>query len=203
MKPRRKQVRSRVADALFTITQQRLLTLLFCHPDRAYHTNELIDLAGAGSGSVQRVLLRLEASGLLQVEMLGKRRLFRANRSAPVFRELHDLMLKTTGLVDPLRSALEPMGARLELALVYGSVAKGLEHAESDVDVLLVGRDLTLEEVFAALAPAEHKIGRRISPTLYSPDELAQRLRDQNPFLTSILADDHILVIGDAPLAAR
>ncbi len=67
-----------VADALFTKVQQRVLGVLFGNPGRSYYANELIGLAGSGTGAVQRELARLEAAGLATVTRVGKQnRLFR------------------------------------------------------------------------------------------------------------------------------
>jgi predicted nucleotidyltransferase len=204
------QVRSRPRsrrpiDVLFTKTQQQVLTLLFCHPDRSYAATELIAFARSGSGSTQRLLADLEHSGLVTTSKLGKRRLYRANTNTGLFRPLHDLLIQTVGLVDPLRTAIDALGTKVRLALVYGSIAKGTEHAESDVDLLIVADDLTLEDTFATFERAERTIGRRVHPTLYTPREFQKRLEDKHPFLTNVLAGDHIVLVGsiDADPATR
>jgi len=62
---------STVADALFTGTQQRVLALLFGQPNRSFYASELISLAKAGSGAVQRELAKLSESGLVTVTKVG------------------------------------------------------------------------------------------------------------------------------------
>jgi predicted nucleotidyltransferase len=188
--------RTSLANALFSSTQQRVLGLLFGHPDRTFFANEIIRGTGAGSGSVQRELSRLVESGLVIVTPVGNQKHYQANRSAPVFHELRAIILKTSGLADPLRAALLPLASRIELALIYGSVAKGADHAGSDIDVLVVAGDLALETLFARLAPVEKQLGRRISPTLYTPEEFRRRRERNNPFLTKVLAGEQIVLIG-------
>ncbi|MFH1604260.1 MAG: nucleotidyltransferase domain-containing protein [Pseudomonadota bacterium] len=188
--------RTGLAGALFSGTQQRVLGLLFGQPGRSFFATELIGLIGAGSGVVQRELRRLAESGLVLVTRVGNQKHYQANRDAPVFEELRGLVAKTVGLVDPLRAALVPLGERIRLALVYGSVAKKSETAASDVDVLIVADDLTLEEVYAALAPAEQRLARRINPTLYTRAEFARRRKSGNPFLAQVLAGETMPLIG-------
>lgn len=198
--------RTGLADALFSGTQQRVLGLLFGQPGRSFFATELIGLVGAGSGVVQREMRRLADSGLVVVTRMGNQKHYQANRDAPVFEELRGLVAKTVGLVDPLRAALETLGARIRLALVYGSVAKKTETAASDVDVLIVADDMTLEEVYAALAPAELQLARRINPTLYSRAEFTRRRKAGNPFLAKVLAGETLPLIGkeaDVAAAAR
>lgn len=186
-----------VADALFTATQQRVLALLFGQPGRSFFTKELIDLAGGGSGAVQRELSRLRQSGLILQTSAGNQKHYRANPEAPVFGELRDIVTKLLGPADILRQALAPVADKVQLALLYGSVAAHRDTARSDFDVLLVSDNLTLEEVYEALMPAEKRLGRPVSPTLYTSMEFRQRLQQRNPFLLNILGGDTTALIGD------
>lgn len=198
--------RAGLADALFSGTQQRVLGLLFGQPGRSFFATELIGLVGAGSGVVQRELRRLAESGLVVVTRVGNQKHYQANRDAPVFEELRGLVAKTVGLVDPLRSALATLGNRIRLALVYGSVAKRSETATSDIDVLIVADDLTLEEVYAAIERAEQRLARRVNTTLYTPAEFVRRRKSGNPFLAKVLAGETLPLIGketDVPRPAR
>jgi predicted nucleotidyltransferase len=185
-----------LADALFTTTQQRVLQLLFGNAERTYFQQELIAQTGSGSGAIQRELARLVESGLVTMRRIGSQKHYQANRDAPIFEELRAIVMKTVGLIDPLRSALRPLAKRIDRALVYGSVAKGIVHAGSDIDLLVVADALTLEELFAKLAPAEKRLGRSIHPTLYTVEEFARRKAGGNSFLRKVLSGEHIDLIG-------
>jgi len=189
--------RTSLANALFTGTQQRVLALLFGQPDRSFFTKELIDLTGSGSGAVQRELARLLAGGLIEQTTLGNQKHHRANPNAPIFAELSGIAAKMLGPAEILRRALQPIADQLDLALVYGSVARGSDTAHSDFDLLLVSDMLTLEQIYAALAPAERQLGRAVNPTLYTTTEFRERLTGRNPFLTKMLAGKTIALIGD------
>jgi hypothetical protein len=186
-----------VADALFSSTQQRVLALLFGQPERSFFTKEMIDLAGGGSGAVQRELARLQASGLIVQTALGTQKHYQANAGAPIFGELCGIAAKMLGPADTLRRALLLLADALHLALLYGSVSKRSDTAHSDFDILLVSDTLTLEQVYAALASAEQQLGRTISPTLYTLAEFRKRLNARNPFLTKLLAGETVALIGD------
>lgn len=187
--------RTTMADALFTTTQQRVLGLLFGQPERSFFATELIVLAGAGSGAVQRELKRLAESGLVTVTRLGNQKHYQANRSAPIFDELQGIARKMLGAAEVLRTALVPHAARLHAAWLYGSVARGSGRAGSDIDVLVVSDELTLEEVYAALGPAEKKLGRTVNPTLYTLKEFQRRREARNPFLLKVLAANLVPLI--------
>ena len=192
-----------LSDALFTATQQRVLGCLFGQPGRSFSISELIQTTGAGSGAVQRELARLTGSGLLSVEQLGKQKLYRANPASPIHDEIVAIVRKTFGLAMPLRDALTPLADRLHAAFVFGSVAKGTDTASSDIDLLLVSDALTYADAMAALHPLMERLGREINPTLYTRAELRKRIAEGNSFVTRVLAQPRLWLIGnDDALAA-
>lgn len=185
-----------LADALFTTTQQRVLALLFGQPSRSFFASELIALTGSGSGAVQRELGRLSSSGLVTVKRIGKQKHYQANPDCPIFEELRSLVRKTLAMAEPIRQALAPLEAKIALALIYGSVVKGTDTANSDIDLLVVADDLTLEALYSALVPVEESLARRVSPTLYTVREFSDRRVAGNPFLTRVLENEHLILIG-------
>ena len=114
-----------LADALFSQVQQRVLGLLFGQPERRFQGAELIQLAQGGTGAVHRQLTRLERVRLVTVTRIGNQKYYQANSSSAVYHELHGLIVKTVGMVGPLRQSLEPLAASITAAFVFGSVAKG------------------------------------------------------------------------------
>jgi len=185
-----------MSEALFSRTQQRVLALVFGQPDRQYGIVELIKLADSGSGAVQRELARLHESGLVTMTQIGATKRYQANRSAPIFEELRSIVEKTAGVPQIIRSALAPLEPKLLLAVLYGSVAKANDTATSDIDVLIVSNDVTLEAVFESLAGAEQRLGRTVSPTLYTSDEYRKRKRTKHPFLTKVMSGKHVVLLG-------
>ncbi len=185
------------ADALFPAVRQRVLAVLFGAPDRSFYANELIALARSGTGAVQRELASLLAAGLVTVRDQGNQKHYQANAASPVFAELRGLVLKTVGLADVLQAALAPLADQVAAAFVYGSVARQQDTAGSDVDVLIVSDALGYAEVFGALEGAAQTLGRTINPTLYTRAELARRRAQDNAFVTRVLAQPRIWLMGD------
>ncbi|MBE7523981.1 MAG: nucleotidyltransferase domain-containing protein [Burkholderiales bacterium] len=186
---------SGLAGALFTPVQQILLGLLYGQPDRRFQSAELIRLAASGTGAVHRVLTRLAGAGLVAVERVGNQKYYRANRASPVFNELHGLIIKTSGLLGPLRAALAPLSGRILAAFVYGSVAKGTDRAASDIDLMVVADGVDYTEVFSVLQPVEATLARTISPNLMSPAEW-RRKQKQAGFVARIAGQPRLFVIG-------
>lgn len=188
-----------LVDGLFSSTQQRVLGLLFGQPERSFFATEVIGRVSAGSGAVQRELKKLADSGLVTVSWIGNQKHYQANQKSPIFTELCAILRKTVGLVEPLRQALHPAQAAIELALVYGSVAARQDRADSDIDLLLVSDQLTLEAVYRLLESAEQALGRTINPTLYTRAEFERRRASGPEFLQRVLAADTLVLIGELP----
>lgn len=197
--------RKSLADALFTKTQQRVMRVLFGQPERSFYASELIREAGTGSGAAQRELARLEASGLIVARRLGNQKHYQANAASPLYSELRNIVLKTVGLAEPLRDALKPFSSAIRAAFVYGSVAKATDQSASDIDLMVISDGLTYGEVFGALERVTRSVGRKVNPTVYTDGEFAERARTENAFVTRVLDQPKLWVIGserDLPVAS-
>jgi predicted nucleotidyltransferase len=187
---------SGIGEALFTKTQRQVLGLLFGNPDKTYYINEIVRIADVGIGTVQRELEKLTSAGLLTVRKIGNQKHYQANPGSPIFQELRGIVVKTFGVADELRRALEPLAAKIVVAFVYGSIAKGTDTASSDIDLLIISGELGYPEVIGALAEAEGRLGRTISPTLYGPAEIRRKLAEDNSFLKRVTGQEKIFLIG-------
>lgn len=185
-----------LAEVLFTPVQQRVLGLLFGQPERRFQSAELIRLADSGTGSVHRQLTRLAQAGLVTVETVGNQKFYQANPGSPVFTELVGLVRKTVGLVAPIQSALAPLAGEVIAAFVYGSVAKGSDHAASDIDLMVIADGLDYAALYAALPAAEAALARTISPSLMSPDDWRRKRAQDDSFAARIAAQPKLFVIG-------
>jgi len=201
----RRSTRISLADALLTKTQQRVLRVLFGHPERSFYASELIREAGTGSGAAQRELARLERSGIIVARRIGNQRHYQANAGSPLFSELRNIVLKTVGLAEPLRDGLKPLSSAIRAAFVYGSVAKATDQSASDIDLMIISDSLTYGEVFGALERVTRAVGRKVNPTVYTAAEFSKRARTENAFVTRVLEQPKLWVIGsddDLPIAA-
>ncbi|MBS1816791.1 MAG: nucleotidyltransferase domain-containing protein [Acidobacteria bacterium] len=129
-------------------------------------------------------------------EVRGKQVYFQANHDAAIFPELRGLFAKTSGLVDILREALMPLADRIVAAFVFGSAPRGDLHAESDIDLMVIG-DTSFGDVITAVQGAEKRLGRDVNPTVYSVDEFRGKIEAKHHFLTTVLAEPKLLVLGD------
>jgi len=137
------------------------------------------------------------------VTRVGTQKHYQANPKSPIFAELCSIAQKTVGMAEPLREALKPLAKRISAAFVFGSVAKKQDTAASDIDLMVISSKVTYSDLFAALEEASARLGRKVNPTVYSPQELAKRVKQDNAFVTRVLAQPKIWLFGgEADLAA-
>ncbi|MHB1863817.1 MAG: nucleotidyltransferase domain-containing protein [Gemmatimonadaceae bacterium] len=132
----------------------------------------------------------------MTVTRVGNQKHYQANADSPVFHELHGLVVKTVGLVEPLRLALAPHASRIRAALVYGSAGKGSDRAGSDIDLLILSDSMRHDEVFDAVAPAESTLGRPVNPTLMSVKQWRAKRSSKGSFAARVAEAPHLFVIG-------
>lgn len=154
------EAHKRVAEALFSRTQRKVLGLLFSRPEQRFYLNEIVRYARKGTGAVHRELERLATAGLVSVVRVGNQKHYQANRGSLVFDELEGLIAKldraapapavrspeaTYAVPEPIRA---PHVSRARLARLcrkyhvrrlgmFGSAARGELTPESDVDLLI------------------------------------------------------------------
>ena len=183
--------------ALFDAVQGRILGLLFGQPERRFGGSELIQLARGGTGAAHRQLRRLAEEGLVTVARIGNQRHYQANPSAPIFKELHGLVLKTVGLAGPIRAALQPLAKQIRVAFVFGSVARGATTATSDVDLVVISDSLTYPDVIDAVATAEQTLARRVNPVVMTSAEWKRRRHAKDSFVARVMKAPRMFIIGD------
>lgn len=185
-----------VANALFSKVQQRVLALIFGHPERSFYTSEIVRNVRSGTGAVERELSRLQRSGLVSIERIGNQKHYRANHRSPVFAELQSLVVKTVALTEPLRKVLEPYSDKIKTAFVFGSVAKGADTAHSDIDVMVIGSNLSYTDLYSALQNAENELRRKVSPIFLSPEEWRRKAARKGSFISKMSALPKIFIFG-------
>jgi predicted nucleotidyltransferase len=187
---------SGLGELLFGRTRGAILALLYGRADQSFYTRQIAREIDASVGAVQRELENLWKVGLIVRNSVGSQVFYQANRDAPIFPEMRALVSKTIGVFSVLRSALQPLSKQIVVAFVYGSVAREQETAQSDVDLLVVGK-ATLDDILSRLSTVEKSVGRPFNPTVYSVEEFKSKLACGNHFLTAVLKGQKEFLLGD------
>jgi predicted nucleotidyltransferase len=185
-----------LSAVLFPGYRRRVLGMLLLHPEESLHGREIARRSGLPAGTLTRELKRLADVGLLNRERRGNQLVYSANRQSPIFEELAGILRKTSGLADVVAEALESVTDRIEVAFVFGSIARGAETQGSDIDVLIIG-SVDFGTVVGTLHPAQQRLARDINPKVFSSREWKAKVRERNPFVTDVLSKKKIFLIGD------
>ena len=183
-----------LSDTLFGRTRGAMLAVLYGHAGESYYLRQLARMTGITLGPVQRELRQLVYAGLVTKRIQGTQTLFTANASSPIFAEMRSIVAKTVGMHDVLLTALSPLKSKIDLAFVYGSVARSGETAQSDIDLMVVGT-ARFADVVERIADAQKTLNREINPTVYTAKEFSSKLRGN--FLKTVLGGKKLFIIGD------
>lgn len=184
-----------ILSALFPAIRQKLLGAVFLSPEKWWYLSELASHLGTSPSSLQRELDSLTESGVLERKQDGRRIYYKVKADSPVFNALRELFSKTVGLVPTLQSEMAKLRNRIRWAAIYGSVARGEEAPESDIDLVLVG-DLATSDLLPTLRRMERQFGREVNLTRYSEKEFRDKMRSGDHFLKSVTKGKVVTLMG-------
>ena len=182
-------------DLLFPGGRQRALAILLLQPGEAFHLRELARATDSHAGTLGRELGKLAGAGLLKRSAHGNQVRFQADASCPLFADLASMFRKTHGAAGLIREALEPLGRKVRMALVFGSMAKGTASKASDVDLLVVG-SVGFPALVRTLHPLQEILGREINPVLYTAEEFRERAQRGEAFIRNATGPAVVFVKG-------
>jgi len=172
-----------------------LITWFITHPGKRFYYRQLIDILNASKQSIQNELARLENAGLLSSQKEGNIRFYWVNKDFILYPEIKSIILKTVGVGDELRKSLSKIGD-IRSAFIYGSVAKNLEDARSDIDVMVIG-NVSVDAVHEAIMKAEEHLGREVNYSIFNPSDWKKQLKAKKGFASDVAKNEKIFLIGN------
>ena len=165
--------------------------------DGPIHLRELARRSGLDPSGVQRELRNLVSSGIVVEKSTGNQKGYSLNRNCPVYPELRMLIIKTTGLADRLRLALEPFKDKIKFAYIFGSFADGTADSGSDVDVMIVG-DISIRALVHRIGDVARELSREVNPTTYKPAEYESEMKAKGSFIYRVHRGEKIMLLGES-----
>lgn len=164
-------------------TRIKLLLKFFLNANNTGYLKNLEHEFEDSSNGIRVELNKLEQAGLLNSALIGNKKIFQANTRHPLFSDIHNIIMKYTGIDQIVDSVLKRLG---DVKLVYltGSLAKGLD--SNIIDIIVVG-DVNKEYLISLIDKAEPLVAKKIRYVLYSNVEFKQNQ-------SSILAEEHLLI---------
>lgn len=182
-----------LAKILSSRTRAEIFRLLFTGAEKELHVREIQRRSGLNDSTIRQELRKLVWLDLIQGRKDSNRIYYRAKKEHPLYPEIRNLVLKTSGLLDILKVSLEDQ--RVWTAFIFGSIARGEEKAGSDVDLMVIG-ELGLRDLSELLSGVSEKIGRAINPHVLSRAEFRKRMFSKDHFVVSVLKSPKLLIVG-------
>ncbi len=161
-----------------------LLTLFFLNPGQSYYLRELERRLGASPGTLARELKAFSNDGLLSRQARGREVFYQINHDHPLFSEIKAIVEKTVGIPARISEGFQKM-KEVRSAYVYGSLAQEKMTADSDIDLLIVGKETDGLNQF--LKTLEAMFGREVNATVYSQNEFDRKRKDKSEFIYEVM----------------
>jgi len=177
--------------------RRNLLAYFFTNPHQSHYLREVATILNTDPGNLSKELTRLVKEGVFNSEERGRQKYFTLNKDYPLYEELKSMIFKTIGLQGALKEALKNI-AGIRIAFIYGSYAKRIQDALSDVDLLLIidpkkfNEDILIEKISAI----ERRLSRTINYSYYPKREWSERVKEKEGFPVSLLKEPKIMLIG-------
>jgi len=179
---------------LFSSTRAELLSLFFNNPESKFYLREIARHIGKDAAGIKRELDSLVRIGLLGREKRGVQKYYFADKSSPIFAELKGLIFKTTGAQGSIKAALSRLKG-VQAAFIYGSFAKGAEHEDSNINLMVIGQ-VNITELNDMVMALEDKLKREIDYQVFDEQEYRRRKDAKDPFLREIARGKKIVLVG-------
>ncbi|MGK5088224.1 nucleotidyltransferase domain-containing protein [Bdellovibrionota bacterium FG-2] len=189
---------SLLSDLFSSRVRSEILRLLFNEPSVGIYVREIARQSGLALGTIQQDLMKLQSHDLIISRRDGNRLFYYANTHHPLHRDLCNIVSKTVGITPLIRERLAPLKqtGEIDVAFIFGSVAKGKEKSLSDIDLMVIGK-LGLRGLLRTLSGLSNHLGRAINPHTITPGEFRKRIKQKDHFLTQVLKETMTFVGGD------
>lgn len=163
-------------------TRINLLMKFFLNSTTKAHLRGLESEFGESSNSIRIELNRFEKAGLLHSLKDGNKKVYQANKEHPLFKDIHNIVLKETGIDRVIDKVVHRVGNLVSVYLA-GDFARGIN--SNIIELILVGSEIDLAYLTRKINQAEELVGRKVKYIILHPNEAEnhlQRYKNANLF---------------------
>lgn len=175
-------------------TRKALFKLYFTNPDNEYYLRELERMLDIPVSMIRKEISRLERESVFSSRRRGNLLFYYLNKSYPLFSELKSIIFKTIGVEGALKQNLDEIKG-IELAFIYGSFAKNVENASSDIDLFIMG-NINEDHLIRGLKKVENVLQREVNYTLYTRDEFKKKKAKKDSFILDLIENPKVFLVG-------
>lgn len=177
-------------------TRQTLLKAFFEAPEIEYYTRQLASKYHMSVGTLHRELQKLSTSGILKSRKIGNIKLFSLNKQNPIYEEIKNIISKTEGVIKLIKDTISDIKG-IKVAFIYGSLAKGDERQDSDIDIFLIGNSIDDNELVVEISSLEKKLFKEVNYTCYTENDYKNEKKKKSSFVLEVIKGKKIFIKGD------
>lgn len=141
-------------------TRIRLLLKFFLNPSTRSYLRQLAKEFGESTNGIRVELNKLANAKILDIKKDGRSKIYKANSQHPLFNEIRQIVLKSTGIDKVISNIIDKAG-NIHMAFIRGDYAVGKDSGL--IDLVIVGNNLNDEEIERVRKKTEKLINRKIS----------------------------------------
>jgi predicted nucleotidyltransferase len=152
---------------------------------------------GHSLGAVQQALRDLERIGVITTEIIGRAGVHRINENHEAVAPLRSL----ASPIDMLTQVVRAAAPDVEAVIVFGSVARGEAHPDSDVDLVVIAPEAWTGR--AELQRQVHeRLGNHCDVLQLTREDFTRGPKDREPVVAEVIRDG-LALVGTMPRARR
>ena len=159
-------------------TRIKLLRKFFLNSRTKAHLRGLESEFGESSNAIRLELNRFEEAGLLHSLRDGNKKVYQANAGHPLFGDIHNIIMKETGIDRVIEKVIHRIG-KLLCVYLTGDFAHGKDSPV--IDLILVGDNIDREYLARKVLQAEELVGRKVNYTLIGSRDAGKHLINFKP----------------------
>jgi hypothetical protein len=162
-----------ISSLITSQTRIKLLMKFFLNSNTQGHLRGLETEFGESSNSIRIELNRFEEAGLLTSLRDGNKKIYQANKKHPLFSDIHNIIMKETGLDQVIEKVIHRIGNLIAVYLT-GDIARGKD--SKVIELILVGEEIDKEYLARKVTQAEGLAGRKVSYVILNREEAEKHL---------------------------
>lgn len=160
-----------------------------------YYVRQLTRITKEEINAVRRELDHLQKAGLLSSEKRGNRLYYSVKTGFPLYPELSNLVIKSTGLGRQIIKSRSKLGF-VKFAFVSQKLARGLKRDSEEVDLMIVGKTI-MPQVALLVKQLEKMLATELNYSCMTEEEFSYRKTHKDPFIVKVLLQSRLTLIGD------
>lgn len=184
-----------LADFIVSRVRVKILQLFFLSPGNIFHVREIVRRTDEEINAVRRELAHLEKAGIMSKERRANRLFYALRRDYPLYFDILELIVKTSGLGGDLMKNKVKLG-KIKFAMISGKYARNLQKSGNEVDLLVVGK-VVLPELSQIVRAEEVRREKELNYTVMSEEEFDFRKKRRDPFVLELLKGSRVMIVGD------